>query len=58
MSQTQDVKTVARERGAHLVGIAPVERFVKVPVGHRPADLLPGAGSAACASALWARRTR
>jgi epoxyqueuosine reductase QueG len=45
MSQTQDVKTFARERGAHLVGIASVERFAEGPVGHRPGDLLPGARS-------------
>ncbi len=45
MTHTQDVKTFARERGAHLVGIAPVERFAEGPVGHRPADLLPGARS-------------
>ncbi|MCJ7751651.1 MAG: hypothetical protein MUQ65_11260 [Armatimonadetes bacterium] len=45
MSLPPDVKTFARARGAHLVGIAPVERFVEGPVGHRPADLLPGARS-------------
>lgn len=45
MSLTQDVKAFARERGAHLVGIAPVERFAEGPVGHRPGDLLPGARS-------------
>jgi hypothetical protein len=58
MSRTQEVKTFAREQGAHLVEIALVERFVEGPVGHRPADLLPGAGAAASASAPWARRTR
>ncbi len=45
MTLTQDLKTFARERGAHLVGIAPVERFADGPLGHRPADLLPGARS-------------
>ncbi len=45
MSQTQELKTFARERGAHLVGITPAERLAEGPVGHRPADLLPGARS-------------
>lgn len=39
------VKAMAREQGAHLVGVAPVERFAGAPQGHHPADLLPGARS-------------
>lgn len=45
MAESRDVRAFARKRGAHLVGIAPVERFVEGPVGHRPPDLLPGARS-------------
>jgi len=45
MAQTQDLKEFARGRGAHLAGIAPVERFAEGPAGHRPDDLLPGARS-------------
>ncbi len=45
MAESRNVRAFAREQGAHLVGIAPVERFVEGPVGHRPSDLLPGARS-------------
>ncbi len=39
------VKEVAKKAGAHLVGIAPVERFTKAPQGHKPNDLLKQAKS-------------
>jgi epoxyqueuosine reductase len=49
---TQAVKNLARERGAALVGIAPVERFDPMPPlydaapkGQHPRDFLPGARS-------------
>ena len=42
---TDELKASARECGAHLVGVAPVERFAGAPRGHHPADLLPGARS-------------
>ena len=42
---TFTVKALAREQGAHLVGVAPVDRFAGAPKGHHPADLLPGARS-------------
>ena len=42
---TKKVKEVAKEAGAHLVGIAPLERFVQAPQGHRPEDLLKNAKS-------------
>lgn len=45
MSLTQEVKDYALSHGAHLVGVAPVERFEGAPRGHHPADLLPGAKS-------------
>ena len=45
MSLARDLKSFAVERGAHLFGVAPVERFEGAPRGHRPADLLPGAKS-------------
>lgn len=45
MPLTDAVKDYARSYGAHLVGVAPVERFEGAPVGHHPADLLPGAKS-------------
>jgi len=42
---TDEVKHCARDSGAHLVGIAPVERFEGAPKGHHPTDLLSGAKS-------------
>ncbi len=42
---TESVKDVARKAGAHLVGVAPVERFEKAPKGHKPKDLLETARS-------------
>lgn len=42
---TSEIKAIAREQGAHLVGIASVERFAEAPKGHHPTDLVPGAKS-------------
>jgi epoxyqueuosine reductase QueG len=49
---TQAVKTLAREKGAALVGVAPVERFEPMPPvydaapkGQHPRDFIPGARS-------------
>ncbi len=42
---TEKIKNLALGKGAHLVGIAPVDRFAGAPRGHHPADLLPGAKS-------------
>ncbi|MGD2175771.1 MAG: hypothetical protein PVJ27_10245, partial [Candidatus Brocadiaceae bacterium] len=49
---TEEVKDLARERGAVLVGVAPVERFDPMsplrdapPAGHHPRDFLPDARS-------------
>lgn len=42
---TAAVKDLARAQGAHMVGIASVERFAGAPKGHHPTDLLPGARS-------------
>ena len=42
---TSDVKTLAQAQGAHLVGIASVDRFEGAPKGHHPTDLLRGAKS-------------
>jgi epoxyqueuosine reductase len=39
------IKNLAREWGATLVGIAPVERFKGAPEGHGPLDLMPRAKS-------------
>jgi epoxyqueuosine reductase len=39
------VKTLAKDWGANLVGIAPVERFEGAPPGHSPLDLMPRAKS-------------
>ena len=41
MSLTNDVKSVALELGADLVGIAPVERFEGAPKLYHPQGLLP-----------------
>ena len=45
MRLTEQLKTKARELGADLVGIAPVERFAGAPLRMSPQGLLPGAKS-------------
>ena len=45
MLKADSIIGFAREAGADLVGIAPVERFAGAPKGHKPEDLLPGARS-------------
>ncbi len=45
MLTAETVKTMARELGADLVGIAPVERFTAAPQGYHPRDVLPGCRS-------------
>jgi epoxyqueuosine reductase len=42
---SSEVKRVALEKGADLVGIASVDRFAGYPEGRRPQDLLPNAKS-------------
>ena len=42
---TSEVKALATEQGARLVGVASVDRFEGAPKGHHPTDLLPGARS-------------
>jgi epoxyqueuosine reductase QueG len=42
---TQEVKSRAIDQGAHLVGIASVDRFEGAPKGHHPTDLLRQARS-------------
>jgi len=41
MSLTEDVKAFAREQGADLVGVAPIERFEGSPDFYHPRTLLP-----------------
>lgn len=43
--EASEVKRFARDRGADLVGIAPVERFLAHPEERRPERLLPSARS-------------
>lgn len=45
MDLTPQIKQFARAQGAHLVGVASVDRFEGAPRGHHPTDLLPGARS-------------
>ncbi len=45
MNLTQEIKDLARQSGLDYVGIAPVDRFINAPEGHKPTDLLPGARS-------------
>jgi len=45
MIDSQEVKRMARELGADLVGIASFQRFESVPEGFRPTDVLPDAKS-------------
>ncbi len=42
---TAEVKAFAMAEGAELVGVAPADRFVEAPAGHKPEDILPGARS-------------
>jgi len=42
---TKRAKELAFSNLMDYIGIAPVERFVNAPEGHRPGDLLPGAES-------------
>jgi len=42
---TQDIKSFMTERGADLVGIAPMERFVECPDETKPQAYMPGAKS-------------
>jgi epoxyqueuosine reductase QueG len=42
---TLAVKNLATAQGAHLVGVASVDRFEGAPRGHHPTDLLPSARS-------------
>jgi epoxyqueuosine reductase len=41
--EIDELKQFALKNGADLVGVASVERFDGAPVGHHPADILPGA---------------
>ena len=43
--ESLEIKRFLKERGASVVGVAPVGRFVDAPTGHRPEDLLPRAKS-------------
>lgn len=45
MVDSQELKRVAKELGADLVGIASVERFEGAPVGFKPQDIFPDARS-------------
>jgi len=38
-----ELKQFALDKGADLVGVAPVERFGSAPAGHHPGDILPRA---------------
>lgn len=45
MMKANSIKDFAKENGADLVGIAPVDRFEGAPRGHKPEDFLTGAKS-------------
>ena len=45
MTLTDSIKELIRQNDIDYVGVAPVERFVNAPEGHKPTDLLPGAQS-------------
>lgn len=38
---TRRIREFAIENGAHLFGVAPVDRFTGAPRGHHPTDFLP-----------------
>lgn len=42
---SEQVKNLAREMGADLVGIAPIERFKDVPMNENPVQIKPDAKS-------------
>lgn len=50
---TQEVKALARQLGAKLVGVASVERFQKAPLLHSPQGLMPTAQSVVVAATIW-----
>lgn len=45
MVESSSLKEYAVRSGAHLVGVAPVDRFDQAPDGRKPGDLLPKAAS-------------
>jgi epoxyqueuosine reductase QueG len=45
MIESQEVKRMAKELGADLVGIASVQRFEAAPEGFKPTDIFPDARS-------------
>lgn len=53
MLSAQDVKNMARELGADLVGIAAADRFGNAPQGYHPADVLPGCRSVVVLAGRW-----
>lgn len=42
---TEKVKRIAQANEIDYIGVAPVDRFANAPEGHKPDDLLPGAGA-------------
>ena len=50
---TQEVKELARELGAELVGIASVDRFKNAPIMLSPQGLLPTAKSVVVVGVIW-----
>lgn len=53
ISLTSEVKKMAGEWGAELVGIASVDRFANAPLLHSPQGLLPGARSVVVVATIW-----
>ncbi len=45
MSIKDDLKELCKDQHINYFGVASVDRFSNMPVGHRPQDLLPGAKS-------------
>lgn len=55
---TDRIKEIARAEGAHLVGVAPIDRFYQAPEGHHPSDMLRGAKSVVVVAAPFPRGDR
>lgn len=53
MLHAQDIKNLAHQLGADLVGIAAAERFGNAPEGYHPADVLPNCCSVVVLAGRW-----
>ena len=53
MHLTDEVKKIARELGAEMVGVASVDRFSNAPLMHSPQGLMPSAKTVVVVGVSW-----